>query len=260
MQGKIIAVVNKKGGVGKTTTAINIATVFAIMNKKILLIDLDAQGNSTSGVGAIKNNVVTIYEIFCGTNDISQGIVPTEIPNLSVIPANHDLAVVDTEIAGVNNAQMILKNILSGIKNNYDYIILDCPPSLNMVTINALSCSDEIIIPMICDFFSLEGLSHLLKTVELVQKKLNPQLKVGGILFTMYDKRSKLTEQVEEDVRSCLGSLVYKTVIPRNIKLSEAPSHGKPAIIYDYKCSGSKAYIDLVKEILENHNQDTKNA
>jgi chromosome partitioning protein len=253
MKGKVISVVNQKGGVGKTTTAVNLATIFAVMNKKVLLIDIDSQGNTSSGLGIKQiERKITSYHLFTGLSCIKEAIIETEIPNLSIITANTNLAAIEIDIINLDNNENILLDRIAQIKDSFDYIIIDCPPSLNLLTLNALVACDEVLIPMLCDFYSLEGLSHLLKTVEVVEKKLNPRIKIGGILFTMYDKRNRLTEQVEKDVRSCLGDLVYKTTIPRNVRISEAPSHGKAAIIYDYKCSGSRAYIDLAKEIIDN--------
>ena len=251
MAANIISIVNQKGGVGKTTTAVNLATILAIMQKKVLLIDIDSQGNTSSGLGIPQSDrKITSYQILCGLNTISDAIMPTEIPNLSIITANTNLAAIELELAGSSDNEKVLKNALTEISEEFDYVVIDCPPSLNLLTLNALVCCQEVIIPMLCDFYSLEGLSHLLKTIEIVEKKLNPEIKIGGILFTMYDKRNRLTEQVEQDVRSCLGKMVFDTTIPRNVRLSEAPSHGKAAIIYDYKCSGSRAYIDLAKEII----------
>lgn len=251
MSTKIISIVNQKGGVGKTTTAVNLATIFAVMHKKVLLIDLDSQGNSSSGLGiSQENRDVTIYHLFCGLQSIDKAINNTDVPGLSVISSNTNLAGVEIDLLDKENPELILKKLLSSQKDKYDYIIIDCPPSLNVLTLNALVASDEVIIPMLCDFYSLEGLSHLMKTVDRVKKKLNPDIKIGGIVFTMYDKRNRLTENVEKDVRSCLGDLVYKTTIPRNVRVAEAPSHGKAVIIYDHKCSGSLAYINLAKEIM----------
>lgn len=251
MKGKIISVVNQKGGVGKTTTAVNLATIFAVMNKKVLIVDIDSQGNTSSGLGIKQGDrKITSYHLFTNLNSIQDAITTTEIPNLSIVTANTNLAAIELDLITLDNYENVLLNQISKVKESFDYIIIDCPPSLNLLTLNALVACDEVLIPMLCDFYSLEGLSHLLKTIEIVGKKLNPKIKIGGILFTMYDKRNRLTEQVEHDVRSCLGNLVYKTTIPRNVRVSEAPSHGKAAIIYDYKCSGSKAYIDLAKEII----------
>jgi len=251
MKAKVFSIVNQKGGVGKTTTAVNLATILAVLNKKVLLIDIDSQGNSSSGLGIKQaDREVTSYHVFTKLCNIRSAIKETDIPNLSIISSNTNIAGLELEIAALPNRDNILAGVIAEIEDQFDYIIIDCPPSLSLLTLNALVASQEVIIPMLCDFYSLEGLSHLLKTIEIIRKKLNPGLNISGILFTMYDKRSKLTEQVENDVRSCLGGLVYETTIPRNIKLSEAPSHGKSAIIYDRKCSGSLAYMALAQEIL----------
>jgi chromosome partitioning protein len=252
MTAKIISIVNQKGGVGKTTTAVNLSTIFAVMDKKVLLVDLDSQGNSSSGLGIKQESrKITSYHMMCSLDSIQNAIISTEIPKLSIITSNTNLAAIELDLIDKNNHESILKDKLSNVINQFDYIIIDCPPSLNILTLNALVASDEVIIPMLCDFYSLEGLSHLLKTIEIVEKKLNPKIRVGGILFTMYDKRNRLTEQVERDVRSCLGKMVYNTVIPRNVRVSEAPSHGKSVIIYDHNCSGSRAYISLAKEVIK---------
>ena len=262
MKARVISVVNQKGGVGKTTTAVNLATIFAVMDKKVLIIDIDSQGNTSSGLGIKQTErKITSYNVFIGLNSIRDAILATEVPNLSIVSANTNLAAIELDLIHLKNYENILVEKLEEIKNDFDYIIIDCPPSLGLITLNALVACDEVLIPMLCDFYSLEGLSHLLKTVEIIEKKMNPGIKIGGILFTMYDKRNKLTEQVENDVRACLGKLVYKTTIPRNVKVSEAPSHGKAAIIYDYRCSGSRAYIDLAKEIIDNEvNKELKTA
>ena len=262
MKARIISVVNQKGGVGKTTTAVNLSTIFAVMDKKVLIVDIDSQGNTSSGLGIKQTErKITSYNVFSGLNSIRDAILATEVPNLSIVSANTNLAAIELDLIQLKNYENILLEKLEEIKNDFDYIIIDCPPSLGLITLNALVACDEVLIPMLCDFYSLEGLSHLLKTVEIVEKKMNPGIKIGGILFTMYDKRNKLTEQVENDVRACLGKLVYKTTIPRNVKVSEAPSHGKAAIIYDYRCSGSRAYIDLAKEIIDNEvNKELKTA
>ncbi len=248
---KILAIVNQKGGVAKTTTTVNLSTALSAMNKKILVIDLDPQGNSSTGFGINQQNrKITIYQVLIGLNSIEESIINTNIPNLKLITANTNLSGAESDLLTIKGREYLLSNLLKKLQNNYDYIIIDCPPSLNLLTVNALVACNEVLIPMQCDFYSLEGLSHLLKTIEMVEKNLNPKIKIAGILFTMYDKRNRLTEQVEEDVRKCLGKLVFKTVIPRNVKLSEAPSYGQPAIIYDHKCSGSIAYMELTREML----------
>ncbi|KJV63504.1 MULTISPECIES: ParA family protein [Ehrlichia] len=248
---KIFAIVNQKGGVGKTTTSINLSTAFAIVNKKTLLIDLDPQGNSSTGFGiTYEQRTNTVYEVLVNNLSISAAVVKTEIPNLHLLPSTVDLSAAEIELTQVQQREFILQKSLYEAKNPYDYIFIDCPPSLGLLTVNALIAANSIIIPLQCEFFALEGLSHLIKTIEIVKKHLNPFLSIEGIILTMYDKRNKLSEQVEEDIRKYLKESVYKTVIPRNVRLSEAPSHGKPAIIYDFKCAGSQAYIHLAKEIL----------
>jgi chromosome partitioning protein len=259
MTAKIISIVNQKGGVGKTTTAVNLSTIFAVMDKKVLLIDLDSQGNSSSGLGIKQENrKITTYHVMCNLDSVESAIMKTEVPNLFIMTSNTNLAAIELDLINKDDHENVLKNKLSDVVDQFDYIIIDCPPSLNILTLNALVTSNEVIIPMLCDFYSLEGLSHLLKTIEIVEKKLNSNIRVGGILFTMYDKRNRLTEQVERDVRLCLGKLVYNTVIPRNIRVSEAPSHGKSVIIYDHNCLGSKAYINLAKEIIKREKEKAK--
>jgi chromosome partitioning protein len=250
-QAKTFSIVNQKGGVGKTTTAVNLATAFAYMKKKVLFIDMDPQGNASTGFGIDQSQrQKTIYEILIGECSIKEALIPTRIPNLKIITATVDLSACEVELVNTNQREFLLKNALKDIIADYDYIFIDCPPSLGMLTINALTASDSILIPMQCEFFSLEGLSHLLTTLDLVKENLNRNLTIGGIILTMRDRRNKLTEQVEIDVRDFLKDKVFKNGIPRNVKLSEAPSHGLPGIIYDSKCLGSQAYIKLAKEIL----------
>lgn len=248
---KIVAIVNQKGGVAKTTTTVNLSTALSVMDKKILVIDLDPQGNSSTGFGINQQDrKVTIYQVLIGLRTIEEAIIQTNIPNLQLITANTNLSGAESDLLSIKKREYLLSDLLNKLVSKYDYIIIDCPPALNLITVNALVACDYVLIPMQCDFYSLEGLSHLLKTIKIIEKNLNPKIKIAGILFTMYDKRNRLTEQVEDDVRKCLGRLVFKTVIPRNVKLSEAPSYGQPAIIYDHKCTGSIAYIELTKEIL----------
>ena len=248
---EILAIVNQKGGVGKTTTSINLAAALAIVGNNTLLIDLDPQGNASTGVGIdIKDRDNTIYEALIKKNIDASFIKKTSIPLLSIITSSIDLSAAEIELVHEEDREYILKNILKDL--NYDLIIIDCPPSLGLLTINALAAADSVIIPSQCEFFALEGLSHLLKTISLVKSNLNEGLYIRGVILTMYDKRNKLSEQVEMDVRKHLRDKVFKTVIPRNVKLSEAPSHGKPAIIYDVKCAGSKSYLYLAREILGN--------
>ncbi|AZL15632.1 ParA family protein [Rickettsiales endosymbiont of Stachyamoeba lipophora] len=257
MHQKIIAIVNQKGGVGKTTTAINVATAFAATRKKVLLIDLDPQGNASTGVGVeISNREKTIYEVLIDEVNIQDAIITTFIPGLDIISSTVDLSATEIELINIPKREYVLQSKIAEISNNYDFIIIDCPPSLGMLTINALTAAKGVVIPLQCEFFALEGLAHLLKSINLIQQKLNPELQIIGVLLTMYDRRNRLTEAVEQDVRGCLGDLVFQTAIPRNVKLTEAPSHGKPAIIYDHKCSGSQAYAYLVKEMYNKFKND----
>ncbi len=252
MNNKIIAVVNQKGGVAKTTTAINLATALASIGKKVLLVDLDPQGNASTGMGISQHErEITSYDLLVFDTSADKVIKPTIIPNMDIIVATVDLSGAELELISRTNRESALKDKLKSVANKYDYIFIDCPPSLSILTINALVFATSVLIPLQCEFFALEGLTHLLKTINLIQKKLNPTLKIEGILLTMYDRRYNLTTQVEEDVRRHFGKKVFNTVIPRNVRVSEAPSHGKPAIIYDFRCIGSLAYIELAKEILD---------
>lgn len=249
---KIISIVNQKGGVGKTTTAINLAGTLSAINYKVLIIDFDPQGNTSSGLGFdFSEREQNIYKVLIDDEDINKHIKETNIPNLAIITANIDLAAAEIELVEIEHREYVLKQNLAKIKNTYDYVFIDCPPSLSMLTINALTASDTIIIPLQCEFFALEGLAHLMDTIDRIKENYNSNLSISGIVLTMYDRRNKLTDTVEKDVRGCLGNLVYKTLIPRNIRLSEASSHGIPAILYDSECNGSIAYMNLVEEIIK---------
>jgi chromosome partitioning protein len=252
---KIISIVNQKGGVGKTTTTINASAVLATVGHKILAIDFDPQGNLSSGVG-IENSArrnKTIYDILTKGAGIDTSIIKTKVANLDVLTSDINLAAFEAEVGNLENREYYLDDILKTLNTKYDYILIDCPPSLGFLTINSLVASDHVIIPLQCEFFALEGLSNLLETLDRIKDNFNKKLSVLGVLLTMYDKRNKLTEQVERDVRECLGSLVYKTIIPRNVKLTESTSFGAPTIVYDQFCSGSIAYVNFVKEMVNKY-------
>lgn len=248
---RILSIVNQKGGVGKTTTAVNLATALAAVGKKVLLIDLDPQGNASTGLGiSQEERIVTSYDILAGSAKVAEVCKPTKVPNLFLIPTTMDLAGAELELVSALQRESRLKIALQDSLNAYDFVLIDCPPSLGLLTLNALVAANSVLIPLQCEFYALEGLSHLIKTIELVKTHLNAELDVQGVILTMYDKRNKLTEQIEEDVRQVLGDQVYNTVIPRNVRVSEAPSHGKPALLYDLNCNGSQAYVRLASEVL----------
>ena len=249
---RIIAIANRKGGVGKTTTTVNVATAMAAAGKKVLLIDLDPQGNASTSMGVNKRGrMVSSYEVLIGKAKLSEAVVWTEIPNFSIVPSTEDLAGAEIELVDVEKREFALKNALKEEAINYDYILIDCPPSLSLITINALVAANAVIVPLQCEFLALEGITDLIRNINQIKRVFNPDLELQGVVLTMYDRRNNLTQQVEEDVRNFFGKKVYQTVIPRNVKISEAPSHGKPVLIYDFKCPGSQAYISLTGEVLK---------
>ena len=256
MDKKIISIINQKGGVGKTTTIINLAAGLSMKDKKILVIDLDPQGNATTGLGLsnTESSNLTIYSVLNGNKKISEVIKPTKFQNLNLITSNVDLSGLEVETAGDSRRAFKLKDELTSILNDsrasYDYILIDCPPSLSLLTIMALVASDELVVPLQTEFFALEGLTQLMKTIERIKSNLNPNLKIRGILLTMYDKRNKLSSQVEAEARNYFNEKVYSTAVPRNVRLSEAPSHGIPVLLYDKNCPGSKAYFNFTNEFL----------
>lgn len=250
---RIIAIANQKGGVGKTTTNVNLSACLAVAGKRVLTIDIDPQGNTTSGLGIDKNKIEkSIYDVLINGADAKEAIIHTEIDNLDIIVSNIQLAGAEIELVSMISRETILKKALSEIRDSYDYILIDCPPSLGLITINALTASDRLLVPIQCEYYALEGLAQLMNTVNLVQKHLNPDLKIEGVVLTMFDARTNLAIEVVQEVKKYFRDKVYTTIIPRNVRLGEAPSHGLPIIMYDPKSTGAEAYTDLAEEMIEN--------
>jgi chromosome partitioning protein len=252
---RVLAVSNQKGGVGKTTTAINLGTALAAIGERVLIVDMDPQGNASTGLGVPRETRrITIYDVIVDGRSVHDAAVPTAVPGLDIIPADADMSGVEIELSQADRRSFRLRDALEGQgqdgSTRYDYILIDCPPSLNLLTLNAMAAADGVLVPLQCEFFALEGLTQLMKTIDMVRQSLNPGLEIQGLVLTMFDRRNALSGQVEADVRAHFGDKVYEAVIPRNVRVSEAPSFGKPVLIYDLKCTGSQAYLRLAKEVV----------
>jgi chromosome partitioning protein len=254
---RVLSVSNQKGGVGKTTTAINLGTALAAVGERVLIIDLDPQGNASTGLGISRGQLkTTVYDVIVNDAPLTQAAVPTALPGLDLIPSDADLSGVELELAQAPRRSFRLRDAISALRaastegKGYSYVLIDCPPSLNLLTVNAMAAADAVLVPLQCEFFALEGLTQLMRTVDLVRGNLNPKLEIQGVVLTMYDKRNRLSDQVAQDVRTHFGDKVYKTVIPRNVRVSEAPSFGQPVLVYDLKCLGSQAYLNLAREVV----------
>jgi chromosome partitioning protein len=251
---RVLVVANQKGGVGKTTTAINLGTALAAVGERVLLVDSDPQGNASTGLGVRRaQRTTTLYDVMIGGRPMAEAVVKTALPGLDLIPGDADLSGVELELGHAPRRSFKLRDALEPVRQGgaYTYVLVDCPPSLNLLTVNALAAADAVLVPLQCEFFALEGLTQLVRTIDLVRGSLNPQLEIQGVVLTMYDRRNSLSEQVARDVRSHFGSAVYATVIPRNVRVSEAPSFGKPVLVYDLKCAGSQAYLKLAREVVQ---------
>lgn len=253
---RILAIANQKGGVGKTTTTVNLATAIAATHKKALIIDLDPQGNASTGLG-IEHSArhLTTYDLLIDDATLEDAIQPTIVPELSVVPSSVDLSGAELELIDLNRREFRLATAVCRAQTSFDYILIDCPPALGLLTLNAMCAADGVLVPLQCEYYALEGLSHLVRTIDRVRRALNPTLQIQGVVLTMYDSRNKLSDMVAADVRAHFGDKVYRTVIPRNVRVSEAPSHGKPVLVYDWRCAGSQAYIQLAREMLQRENK-----
>jgi chromosome partitioning protein len=251
-RGKAIAVVNQKGGVGKTTTAVNLAAGLALAERRVLLVDLDPQGNATTGLGVEKADLYpTIYHVLLGGEPAEKAVLPTSLPSLRLLPSDIDLVGAEIELVALDRREYRLRDALSGLMDTADYVLIDCPPSLGLLTINALAAADSVLVPLQCEFYALEGLTHLVRTVKLVRERLNASLDIGGIVLTMFDGRTSLALQIRDEVHRYFPGKIFETVIPRNVRLTEAPSHGRPVMLHDMRSSGAIAYLDLARELIQ---------